>query len=200
MNTEKEEELLYDRNALIGKYLTAESAFVANVSHGKLQYFKKTKDSLQPFQLKAVLLEVYIEVLRMLQIPFTEWMRGYCRAHMLKRQETGGFRGLQRSMVQRFQGTYSEDSEDTDNSKYRKVFHIHGDYTVEWRIQKFSVSNAMMDNVVKFSRSQTIQRMKGNSSGQKDESSERDSSSNPSLIPFQRTIPELRIQIIPDST
>merc|ERR1712013_373940 len=77
LEADKEELLLRDRDSLIDLYLTTSSDYVVNVSSKQLKFFAKERNHLLPLQLRAVVLEVYVEVLRMLQIPFTEFVREY---------------------------------------------------------------------------------------------------------------------------
>ena len=141
MDADKEELLLRDRDSFIELYLTKDSDYVVNISHTKLKFFETEKNNLQAFQLKGVLLEVYLEVLRMLQIPFTEWMHEYWERIKKEKQEARSKRG---SIIRRFsetsisEGPSASESTDVNNAKYRKVYHVGDDYKIAWRIVRYS--------------------------------------------------------------
>ena len=139
MDADKEELLLRDRDSLIDLYLVKTSDYVVNISHAKLPFFEKERNNLQAFQLKSVLMEVYLEVLRMLQIPFTEWMHEYWERVQLKQKE----QSRRSSLIRRFSETSiseasASDSTDVNNSKYRKVYHVGDNYKIVWRIVRYS--------------------------------------------------------------
>ncbi len=145
MQPEKEKIILDDRNALIELYLEASSDYVVNVSHAKLQFFKKEKKRLKPFELKTVLFEVYLEILRMLQIPFAEWLREYWQNIQIKK-ENKSKRGKKINIARISLGGESDgfstnEPSENNNSKYRKVYHVGEDYKIDWKVVRYSATD-----------------------------------------------------------
>jgi len=140
MDKEKEAILLKDRDTMINLYLCPDSDYVVNVSHTKLTFFKTESKNIKPYELKTVLLEVYVEILRMLHIPFTEWLREY-------------YQKCQNKSISKWSlGRISVDSQDLNsdnepssgsmikekNLKYRKVYHVRSDWQIEWKIVRYT--------------------------------------------------------------
>ena len=141
MEKDKEDIILKDRDSLIDLYLTPASDYVVNVSHARLQFFKKEKRRLKPFELKTVLLEVYVEILRMLQIPFTEWLREYWQTIQIKKENKKKLSRISfdiNSDAANSDGKRVSVGSSKDNSKYRKVYHVGDNYKIEWRVVRYS--------------------------------------------------------------
>merc|ERR1712154_14348 len=112
--------------------------------------FSRKKKRLKPFELKTVLFEVYVEILRMLHIPFTEWLREYWQCILIRRETLKQKKGQKLSRVSfesQDQSDMSSNAQTSSesNSKYRKVFHVREDFRIEWKVVKYNTNHSCIN-------------------------------------------------------
>ena len=141
----KAKQIITDKDAIIDKYFSSVSDSQINVGSTTTKLLEKNKRSMEPAEMNSIFLEVYNEVLRMLQLPFSDFIREHYHETKKSLSRRNSEKFIAPTRPKKPEKTEKSSSKQDEHDlefllenpqlRFREVFRVTDNYEVIWMVR-----------------------------------------------------------------